>query len=44
MATPEDADEAVRMLNGSTLDGRTIRVERATGRRPAEGGTRGGRR
>ena len=29
MATPEDADQAINRLNGSSLDGRTIQVERA---------------
>lgn len=29
MATPEDAERATRVLNGSTLDGRTIKVEKA---------------
>jgi RNA recognition motif-containing protein len=42
MATPEDADQAVSRLNGSTLDGRPIKVEKATGAGP--GGGRGPRR
>ena len=42
MATPEDADQAVSRLNGSSLDGRTIKVEKATGAGP--GGGRGPRR
>ncbi len=32
MATPEGTETAMRALNGSTLDGRTIRVEKAVGR------------
>ena len=42
MATPEDADQAVSRLNGATLDGRPIKVEKATGAGP--GGGRGPRR
>jgi RNA recognition motif-containing protein len=42
MATPEGADQAVSRLNGSSLDGRTIKVEKATGAGP--GGGRGPRR
>jgi RNA recognition motif-containing protein len=42
MATDEDADQAVSRLNGSSLDGRTIKVEKATGSGP--GGGRGGPR
>ncbi len=42
MATPEDADQAVSRLNGASLDGRTIKVEKATGSGP--GGGRGGPR
>jgi RNA recognition motif-containing protein len=42
MATNEDADQAVSRLNGSSLDGRTIKVEKATGSGP--GGGRGGPR
>jgi cold-inducible RNA-binding protein len=38
MATPEDADQAVNRLNGSSLDGRTIKVEKATGAGPGGGG------
>jgi RNA recognition motif-containing protein len=51
MATPEEADQAVSKLNGSTLDGRTIQVERAKspgagggGERRGGGGGRGGGR
>jgi RNA recognition motif-containing protein len=43
MATPEDADQAVNRLNGSSLDGRTIKVEKATGAGPGGGGGGGGR-
>jgi RNA recognition motif-containing protein len=48
MSTPEEAEQAVSRLNGSTLDGRTIQVEKAkspTGggeRRGGPGGGRGG--
>jgi RNA recognition motif-containing protein len=42
MATPEEAEQAVNRLNGSSLDGRTIKVEKATGAGP--GGGRGPRR
>jgi RNA recognition motif-containing protein len=42
MATPEDADQAVTRLNGSSLDGRTIKVKNSTGAGP--GGGRGPRR
>jgi hypothetical protein len=44
MATGEDADQAVSRLNGSSLDGRTIKVEKATGAGPGGGGGRGPRR
>ena len=42
MATPEEADKAISGLNGTSLDGRTIRVDKATPRgstppRPAGG-------
>jgi RNA recognition motif-containing protein len=40
MATPEGTETAMRALNGSTLDGRTIRVEKSVGRGPR---ARGGR-
>jgi RNA recognition motif-containing protein len=49
MATPEDAEQAINRLNGSSLDGRTIQVERAkspgAASRPAggRGGYGGGR-
>jgi RNA recognition motif-containing protein len=29
MATPEDAEQAISKLNGTSVDGRTIQVERA---------------
>ena len=32
MATPEEADKAISDLNGTSLDGRTIRVDKATPR------------
>jgi cold-inducible RNA-binding protein len=41
MATPEEAETALRALNGSTLDGRTIRVEKAAGRAMRARGGRG---
>jgi RNA recognition motif-containing protein len=44
MATGDDADKAVSRLNGSSLDGRTIKVEKATGAGPGGGGGRGPRR
>src|SRR5215207_6710154 len=43
MATDEDADQAVSRLNGTSLDGRTIKVEKATGSAPGGGGGGGGR-
>jgi RNA recognition motif-containing protein len=45
MATPEEADQAISRLNGSSLDGRTIRVDKATPRGTGGGGPyRGGDR
>ncbi|MEK7701261.1 MAG: RNA-binding protein [candidate division NC10 bacterium] len=47
MATPEEAEQAISKLNGTSLDGRTIQVEKAKapgsggGARPGGGG-RGG--
>jgi len=48
MATPEEAEQAISKLNGTSLDGRTIQVEKAKapgtgggGGRPGGGG-RGG--
>ncbi|MBI1735573.1 MAG: RNA-binding protein [Candidatus Rokubacteria bacterium] len=40
MSTPEEAEQAVSRLNGSTLDGRTIQVEKA--KSPTGGGERRG--
>ena len=42
MATPEDAEQAISKLNGTSVDGRTIQVERAN--RPAVAAAIGGRR
>src|SRR3989338_3633758 len=48
MATPEDAEQAISKLNGTSLDGRTIQVEKAKapgtggGERRGGGGGRGG--
>lgn len=47
MATPEEAEQAISRLNGSTFDGRTIQVEKAKtagtgGERRGGGGSRGG--
>ena len=36
MATPEEAEQAISRLNGSSLDGRTIQVEKA--KTPGAGG------
>src|SRR5207245_2402128 len=50
MATPEDAEQAISKLNGTSVDGRTIQVERAKspgaggGDRRGGGGGGGGRR
>ena len=50
MATPEDAEAAISKLNGTSVDGRTIQVERAKstggggGDRRGGGGGRGGSR
>src|SRR6059036_2797390 len=33
MATPEDAEQAIGKLNGTSVDGRTIQVEREVARR-----------
>jgi RNA recognition motif-containing protein len=38
MATDAEADQAVGRLNGTSLDGRTIKVEKATGSGPGGGG------
>ena len=48
MASPEEAEQAISRLNGSSLDGRTIQVEKAKapgtggGDRRGGGGGRGG--
>ena len=42
MATPEEAEQAVSRLNGSTLDGRTIQVEKAKSPTGGGGESRGG--
>ena len=42
-SSEEDATKAIEALNGSTLDGRTLRVNEAQDRR-RDGGGRGGRR
>jgi RNA recognition motif-containing protein len=42
MATGEDAEAAVRALNGRDVDGRTLKVEIANS--PGSGGSRGGGR
>jgi RNA recognition motif-containing protein len=48
MATPEEAEQAISRLNGTSLDGRTIQVEKAKapgtggGDRRGAGGGRGG--
>jgi len=47
MATPEEAEQAISRLNGTTFDGRTIQVEKAKapgtgGERRPGGGSRGG--
>lgn len=42
MATPEEAEQAVSKLNGTSLDGRTIQVEKAKAPGTGGGGARGG--
>jgi RNA recognition motif-containing protein len=42
MATPEDAEQAISKLNGTSVDGRTIQVERAKSPGTGGGGGRGG--
>lgn len=44
MSTPEEAQAAVDMLNGSDVGGRTIVVDLARERQPREGGSGGGYR
>ena len=43
MGSAQDANAAIAQLNGSMLDGRTLKVNEAQ-ERPAGGGGRGGRR
>ena len=42
MATPEDAEQAISKLNGTSVDGRTIQVERAKSPGAGGGERRGG--
>ena len=42
MATAAEADEAIAQFNGKDLDGRQLRVERATSGGSKGGGARGG--
>ena len=42
MATPEDAEAAISKLNGTSVDGRTIQVERAKSPGGGGGGDRRG--
>ena len=42
MATNEEAESAISKLNGTTLDGRTIQVEKAKSPGAGGGGGRGG--
>jgi RNA recognition motif-containing protein len=42
MATPEDAEQAINKLNGTSVDGRTIQVERAKSPGAGGGAGRGG--
>ena len=42
MATPEDAESAISKLNGTSVDGRTIQVERAKSPGSGGGERRGG--
>jgi RNA recognition motif-containing protein len=42
MATPEDAEQAISKLNGTSVDGRTIQVERAKSPGTGGGGRGGG--
>jgi cold-inducible RNA-binding protein len=42
MATPEEADQAIALFNGKELDGRQLRVERASSNSGGGGGSRGG--
>ncbi len=42
MSTAAEADEAIAQLNGKELDGRQLRVEKATSGGRSGGGSRGG--
>ena len=42
MATEDEAQKALSQLNGTTLDGRPLRVDQAEERRPGGGGGGGG--
>ena len=42
MASPEDAEQAISKLNGTSVDGRTIQVERAKSPGAGGGDRRGG--
>lgn len=42
MATPEEAEQAISRMNGTSLDGRTIQVEKAKAPGSGGGGPRGG--
>ena len=44
MSSPEDAEQAISKLNGTSLDGRTIQVEVAKSPGGGAGGGRGGPR
>jgi RNA recognition motif-containing protein len=41
-ANPSEADEAIRQMDGKSLDGRTINVNEARERAPRSGGGGGG--
>ncbi len=41
MSSPQEADAAIADLNGSTVDGQEIKVDKATGRKGGGGGGRG---
>ena len=44
MSASEEADSAIKELNGSTVDGQEIKVDKAMGRRGGGGGGGGGDR
>ena len=44
MGTPDDAQKALSSMNGTSLDGRSLRVDQAEERRPRDGGGGGGGR